>query len=610
MRGRFTLVLGAVLLMSATAPPKLPTVTRVDLASFGKDHAYRAYPQQPVADWDRDLRAAVAPNGPDGAADRLAPKYGLSASAMRELVKLWITVDVHHSDIERDPAMAAEARRRLLALLPATGRAPLVLQAVGEALDRLSDCSQSDADAMMRDSTDPAGDSWQIANSATCGDNFLRAASVPGHAMAGLIRLADYGTLKPRDALPVYAWLTSAPALDRVAEADRPALAGFLNAHYARLLFNTGLIERAVALIDGLSPDMRARTLSPDPVRLTARVDGLPVTIKREGPDESLRFDLAAAYALAGRTTEAEAEFAAMKSVAAARTAFDCAWRDRKPDAECASSRDVDMSVLLLDHLLHDPSGDAYPLAETLFAGGTMGASSDAGPALLCRVFEDARFAEICDDARRDLAGTVSLAADDDRDEEQGRMRAGLAALALPGFAETRDMVAREFRRIAAANGGDADSQAQHAARETVTPRPRPSPRLRCPKASARHGPGRSPGPRVPPASRTAMPRSVSSEAARVPSRSACPRISIRAARSRAAAIGSIFPTMAAGTGRRRSTPAWPTGSPMWSPLPPGCRCSMATRSTSRSRSPSSTPRPSPTRRSVYGRGGAKRTFT
>src|SRR3954469_1065765 len=280
--------LSAWLLIGNAAPRIAPLAPReLDLfRDFGQ--SYRSYRQPPLSAWERDLRHALPGADVDRAADALAPRYGLSRADMRRLVRLWVTVVVRHYDRSRDPAQTAELRRQLLALLPAMRRAPLVLEAVAESLDRLTDWSGEDFAAMMAGSADAAADAWTIANSAVCGGNFLRAAAAaPDRAMPALIRLANYGSLHSVDQLALYRWLTSPAALARIDEADRPALAAWLHAQYAKLLFETGLTDRAVALLESLPPDARSRTLSLSAGTFTARVDGLPLTIEVEHQDQS-----------------------------------------------------------------------------------------------------------------------------------------------------------------------------------------------------------------------------------------------------------------------------------------------------------------------------------
>jgi hypothetical protein len=411
--------LSAILLLGNAAPrvaPQIAPLTSQELAEFRTDSdSFRAYPNPPLPVWESDLRQALSGGDLDHAADALAPRYGMASGDMRALVRLWLTAHVRQYRLRRDtggPAEAVELRRRLLALLPATHRAPLVLQAVAEGLGALTECSGEDFAAMMAGSADAPADAWTIANAAPCGDNFVRAAAAaPDRAMPALVRLANDGSLAAADELPLYQWLTSPAALLRVAEADRPLLSAWLYSQHARLMFRMGLTNRAIALIDALPREMRDRVLALPSGKFVAHIDGLPVALRFEHADETTKLDLAAAYAVSGRNAEAEALFQSLSNVAAARHAFDCAWQpDRAaPDQSCANipyEQRVEqvIDLLILDHLLHHPGEDPYPLAESGFASAFGGSSGDALVELRCRVFFRAT---LCGDLRRHTQGAA-----------------------------------------------------------------------------------------------------------------------------------------------------------------------------------------------------------
>jgi hypothetical protein len=450
---RLLVVLAAILSLAA-APPS-PTAR--EIAIFREiGPTTRSYEPQPIGDWEAELRRLSSGRGLDRAADALAPRYGLATANMRTLVRLWVIVKGRSIALARDEAGSAELRRELLALLVATRRAPLVLQAVAESLDELRACSEADFAALMQGSTDPANDAWTIASAATCGDNFLRAAAAaPDRAMPALIRLAHYGTLKPRDALPLYEWLTRPEQLARIAEADRPRLAAWLYARRAEWLFRTGLTERAVALLERLPEDVRAHVLTQQAGSFTAQVDGFPVTFTIDRTNEELKLALASAYAVAGRATEAEALFVSLTRLAAARHAFACAsgFDDAAPRPDCRTipyedSLNSTMDLILLDHLLHHPDDDPYPLAEIGFSGGEP-ANGDLLTELRCRVFAEPRFAEFCDNARR-FRLENARPEPGPYETEEPRNGAAVAAIGLPGFAESRTALIGEFRRMRA----------------------------------------------------------------------------------------------------------------------------------------------------------------
>jgi hypothetical protein len=489
MKPGHALALLAALLLG-NAPPRAHDPSAADIASLETDtYDHRAYPQQPIVAWEEEFRRAVGGGSLDRAAAALAPRYGLATAEMRELGRLWILERARSFAGRVDEAEIAAMRTQWLALLARNRRSPLVLQVVAEGLDSLAECRAEDFSAMIAGSADPLADAWTIANRATCSDNFLRVAAVaPERAMPALIRLANYGTLQAGDALPLYEALTSPAALARIAAPDRAELASWLYARRTELLFRTGLTERAVALLDGLPEAMRNRVLTRSAGSFTALVDGLPVTIVEERANESLKVDLAAAYALAGRTREAEALFASLTGVASARHAFDCNWRDgpAPPDPSCQRlpyEQQIGnvLDLLLLDHLLHHPGDDPYPLAETGIGGG-FGSGESMIPELRCRVFAEPQYAGICNGARAAAGYWITQDPGGYDRAASARQRAALDALPFPGFAEARAGVAAAFARVLAAGGGAA-TQPDRSARRSVTPAPSPFAELPLPPA-------------------------------------------------------------------------------------------------------------------------------
>jgi hypothetical protein len=484
----------AALVLTGNAPPRAPDPSAEELASLRTDtYAYRSYPQPEIVAWEEAFRRALANGSLDSAAAAVAPRFGLTTAEMRELGRLWVLGRAHSLDGRGNAAGIAAMREQWLALLARNRGAPLMLQAVAEGLDALGECRAEDFAAMMAGSADPAADAWTIANRATCADNFLRAAAAaPGRTIPALIRFAHYGTLGARDALPLYEVLTGPAALARIAAADRPALAAWLYARRAELLFRTGLTERAVALLESLPEEMRNRVLVRPAGRFTAMVDDLPVTIVEERADESLKLNLAAAYALAGRTAEAEAQFASLPGIAAAHRAFACAAPPEQspPGPSCAQIPHEQrlenlIDLLLLDHLLHHPADDPYPLAEAGIAGSFTSASGTIA-GLRCRVFAEPQYAEICGNARAMPPYWITQDPGAGDPAATARQRAALDALPLPGFAEARAATAADFARVLAAGGG-APAEPVRAARRSVTPAPAPYAEL--PLPAARRGP-------------------------------------------------------------------------------------------------------------------------
>jgi len=469
----------AALLLAGTAKAQvaIPALTSEELQNFrSANTSYRSFAPQPLTGWEAELRAALATGSLDRAAASLSRRHGLSSAEMRSLIALWLTVDIRQYSLTGSPDVKLELRRQLLALLPSLRRSPLALQAIGESLDALNDCAADDFSALMQGSTDPAADAWTIASAAVCNGNFLRAAAAaPGRAMPALIRATSYGGLDLRDSLPLYRWLTRPEQLARIDEADRPILSAWLHARYARLLFNAGMTEQAVALIESLPEQIRQWVIDPPRDDFTATVDGLPLLIQRNY-DQPVALELAAAYALSGRAAQAQALLAAMPRLAAVRRSFDCAWSGSLEDRDSPCGRqahddriDNNVDLLLLDHYLNRPDDDPYPLAETGFAsfGGVI--PGGATVALRCQVFREERFHRICDGARRSIAYGLRPGAQTRRSDAE-TARAILGEMPLPGLAEARAESEAEIARVLAALPAPEEEAAGE--RTSITPTP------------------------------------------------------------------------------------------------------------------------------------------
>src|SRR5215217_5968326 len=452
MRNEAGLALLASLCLGLTSPG-VPAPTREEIAQFREaGPSGRSYESAPLVQWEEALLAALAHMTPDQAADALAPRFEIERGQMRDLVRLYIRTRERGTTDEAEAAL----RRQLRDLAAGRGRSLLVLQATAESLDQLNQCAAEDFAALMSGSAQPAADAWAIANASPCGANFVRAATLdPARAMPALIRLAEFGSLGARDALPLYAWLTRPEQLARIAEPERPAATAWLVRHHARLLFETGLTDRAVALLDGLPQEQRALALTRS-AAVQAVIDGLPIVLPAETQGRDLAADLAAAYAVSGRAAEAEALFGQL-DLATARRAFDCTWQGSAESVPAGCRNlpyeqriDQVVDILLIDQFLHKQADDPYPLAEAAFARSHSLAASGPIADLRCRVFADPRFADIC---RAAQAGPVYAAIVTPSDApEQAQLRSALASLDLPGLGDVRAEIEQALARVAAAN--------------------------------------------------------------------------------------------------------------------------------------------------------------
>jgi hypothetical protein len=222
--------------------------------------------------------------------------------------------------------------------------------------------------------------------------------------------------------------------------------------------------------------------------------------MEEERPETSIGLELAAAYALGGRTADAEAVFATAVDLLVARRAFACAWREEAAPAppDCGTGPldhriDYQADALLLDHLLHHPQDDPYPFAEAAFTNPAVARGAPVAE-LRCRVFAEPQYADICRAARAAVVDRSSPDAYGADAAESARAAAVLEALPLAGYAEARRSFAAEFGRVAAATPRPEREEA-NARREAAIPAPSAFAELPLPSAyrSRRARPGRWP---------------------------------------------------------------------------------------------------------------------
>ncbi len=485
MRYRLGLCLAAAMLLAGAKAPDLPMPSKAAISKYAKNKE-GSTKGEPLAGWERALKNALLKQTPEQAADQLAPNFGMPAPLMRELVRLWLVAKVD-TDIGDDKAQVAFFRKRVLALLDGSGRTELALEAatvmigdvrfadLAQMMSSLTGCSAEDFDALMAGSQDKVHDAWIVARTADCDAWASRfVALAPDRAAAALLRISFNTSLKPGYSLPLAAWFLD-KGMAHVEAADRPGLMSRLNRRYASILFSAGLSDRALALLEGLPEPLRTETLNAKLSPAMVRVDGLAVYLDGDPDTDTLKFELASAYAIRGRTREADTLFKSIEGVSAARKAFECSQHAlrEKARADCADRHDVDLGPLMLDHLLHDPNGDPYPLAEAMFGAGISDRTTPGIVAeLRCRVFAEPQYIDICTDARRSTADWAS-------DAMQSYERDQVAdALALVDKAAPADLAAQRpgFARALAEsierNGGAVPPRDY--ARVTVDPAPSP----------------------------------------------------------------------------------------------------------------------------------------
>jgi hypothetical protein len=424
MRLIFCLLLAAAPTTLTAAPP-IPTKAEIaDAASS----SYLSYRDMGIGVLSDELIAALKDKAFTVAVDAVAKRHGIPNDLMRRAAAAWVRAKAHGFDAK--PAVAAPIHAELLDLAHRVRGNRLLTALIAESLDEIGDdCPPGDFAALVDGSADPAVDGYVAAAAITCSGNFARAAALAGdRSMPALIRAAEYGDLPPRDALPLYAWLTRSESLSHVREQDRAKVSSLLWQRYFTELFDNGLGTQALALLDALPGELRGSVLSPQrQTGFEAVIDGITMSFEgesRAGSGESeadfslprapiLQF--VEALTLASREDEARHLLASLPGLAQARQAVDCAYRfDGKTGATCGSADKLPMSALIVDHLLNDSAADPYPIAEATMSGSIFG-NGGASDQILCRVFPEEKFPGICASGQReyDFAETDSGKSED-----------------------------------------------------------------------------------------------------------------------------------------------------------------------------------------------------
>jgi hypothetical protein len=397
---------------------------------------------------------------------------------MRELVRLWLVGQIFKYDLKREQGDAY--RSQMLVLLARAGRTPMVLGAATASFVELSACRDGDFDALMQGSRDPVGDGWIVLEGGCMEWAGSYAKLAPARGAAILLGLIDYGAQPTIYALPAYAWLTG-KGLEHVDPADRDALAARLYRGYAMRLFLVGLDARAFALLDTLSPAMRAQVTDATFAPLTVHVDGVSVKLEdgRSATGTDLREQIAAAHLLAGRTAEAKRILETLPDLAYMRGRVACAGAMSqvmtKEPSGCSvrDNREVDYDLLTLDHLLNDAAGDPYLIAEAM-EQSSLGGGVPSGTlgTLRCRVFAEPQFPATCADAREATARQAAPPSGNYRSAQAAALLAALRDADLPGIAEQRADFEKALATIVTANGGA--TARDHGSRTSIDPAPSP----------------------------------------------------------------------------------------------------------------------------------------
>jgi hypothetical protein len=442
---RAALALLAMLAGAAAAEPGEERIAEFDIGDF------EVLPEgvgeiEPFRSWTKAFEAQPARRSAAAVAAALAPGSGLAEPQMRELVELWRAVRAASAGLPDSDAQLSARRARFAALLAASGRSPLVLQAAAAAEGATLECRPDAFTAYLEGSSDRESEGWALARTADCAPWFRSYIAVAAaKAALPLLKLADAGEMKGGSGMAVLEALASEKRLARFQADDPEALRGRLGALYLQLLLDSGLVEEAVAYHESVPAEVRSKMFERVRDPLEVRADGLSVTLDGDDVDGDLATDLVAAYALARPATAAERLFAEAQGPERVRRLKSCLEPvdATKPPADCRRDHGAHDEVLLFaDHILHGGDSDPYPLAEMLVASHSYDAEG-LMIELRCRVFRAAAYASLCEEGRKYAAYAGYVEGDA---ENRAAAVGGLAALGAP--AGSVDVFERRLRAV------------------------------------------------------------------------------------------------------------------------------------------------------------------
>lgn len=423
---------------------------------------------EPFQSWFAQLSGPLGRRGSAAAAAKLAGASGLTQSQMTELVELWRAGAAPSLQLEEEPAKRAERQARFAALLAKTGRAPLVLQAAAAAEGVTLDCRPDAFTAYLVGSVDPEAEGWTLARAADCTPWYRSyIALAPARAALPLLMLAEEGMTRAPFGIAVYAALASEQGLARFDADDAEGLRARLAAYYLEVLLASGLIEEAVAYYETVPKATRARLFERKSEPLKVQADGLAGRLDGSGSRAGLATDMIAAYAVSGRTEEAERMFVQANGPERVRRLRACKERSivMKAGPNCRSGDgDDDMVLLFIDHILHAGDSDPYALAEMLI-GGRGWNKPGLLAELRCRVFREPAYAALCAEGRRYAIY---------EEEEGDAANHAAAAAALPALGARPDSIEILERRLRDLYPPEPAAAARPSERVSVDPLPSP----------------------------------------------------------------------------------------------------------------------------------------
>ncbi|MFL6844481.1 MAG: hypothetical protein ACJ8ER_06335 [Allosphingosinicella sp.] len=440
--GIAALALLIALVGPAVAAPSLETIAdQLDEAPYIPDGVGLT---EPFHGWLAKLNGPLRRRSPAAAAAALAPNSGLTNAQMAELIDLWRAATSDSVQLEESPANGIQRQGRFEALLAATHRAPLVLEAAAAAEGFTIDCRPDAFTAYLAGSADREAEGWMLVSTADCTAWYQSYIAVaPAKAALPLLKLADGGMGRAGFGIAVYAALASETGLARFHADDLDGLRARLGAGYLEALLASGLLEEAVGYYDSVPAAARAPLSERKRGPLEVQADGLALRLGTAQTEADIATDMIAAYLLTGRTAEAERMFVEANGPERVRTIHACSERaaGAKPSPECQGDlRRHDGVLLFADHILHAGDADPYPLAEML-AGGGSNDPDGLMAELRCRVFREPAYSALCEEGRR-------YAAYEEEEGDAANRAAAAAGLAALGAAA--DSIEAFERRLSA----------------------------------------------------------------------------------------------------------------------------------------------------------------
>jgi hypothetical protein len=423
---------------------------------------------EPFHSWLAKLNGPLRRRSPAAAAAALAANSGLTNAQMVELIELWRAATADSVQLEESPAKGIQRQGRFAALLAATHRAPLVLQAAAAAEGVTIDCRPGAFTAYLAGSADGEAEGWMLASTADCSAWYQSYITVaPARAALPLLKLADGGMTRAAFGIAVYAALASETGLARFHADDPDGLRARLGADYLEALLASGLLEEAVGYYDSVPAAARDRLFDRNRGPLEVHADGLTVLLGATQTQADLATDLIAANLLTGRTAEAERMFVEANGPERVRAIHACSERAAaaKPSPECqGDQRSHDGVLLFADHILHAGDADPYPLAEKL-AGGGSNDPEGLMAELHCRVFREPAYSALCEEGRRYAAY---------EEEEGDAANRAAAAAGLPALGAAADSIEAFERRLSAVFPPQATPPESRERRASIDPLPSP----------------------------------------------------------------------------------------------------------------------------------------